>query len=382
MDAVGVATPPPAAPRAPLWLVLPSRFAALTRLQARWGLGLVALLLAATLLALASPPPPAGNPDDPARMEAQTDLLLYDSIVSGVRGGGDYYSVAANALRRGDYPLRPFVTFRLPALTMIQAHVPPTGMLGILYLLAAGVAAAWFVRLRPAFRRTPPLVFAMLLLAGGMVAFVQRGLIGFHEIWAGLLIALSLALRRDDRWLTAVAIGLVAMLLRETAALYVGIMAVLAFAEGNRREALGWGITLVIFAVVVAFHAHAVAAVVRPTDPASPGWAGLLGFGYFVRTMTLSTALAIAPLLLAAPLVGLALFGWASWPEPLALRALTIFCGYAALLGLFGRSDTFYWGLMIAPALLVGLAFAPDGIRDLIARARDRRKITVTRLVR
>ena len=41
-----------------------------------------------------------------------------------------------------------------------------------------------------------------------------------------------------------------------------------------------------------------------------------------------------------------------------------------------------YWGLMIAPAFLVGLAFAPDGVRDLLARARDRRRITVTRLVR
>ena len=32
--------------------------------------------------------------------------------------------------------------------------------------------------------------------------------------------------------------------------------------------------------------------------------------------------------------------------------------------------------------LLVGLAFAPDGLRDLVARARDRRRIIVTRLVR
>ena len=157
----------------------------------------------------------------------------------------------------------------------------------------------------------------------------------------------------------------------------------MAFAEGNRKEALGWAATLGVLAVVVALHAHAVAQVVRPTDPASPGWAGLLGFGFFVKTMQLSTALDLAPLWLAAPLVGLALFGWAAWRDALALRGLAIFATYAALLGLFGRADTFYWGLMIAPTLLIGLAFAPDGLRDLIAAARvPRRKITITRVTR
>lgn len=373
---MGVGTQPPATVRPSLWLAAPSRFVGLTRLQARWGLGLLAAVLLATLLALATPAPPAPGDD------RQTDIALYESIVSGIRGGGDYYSVAANALRRGDYPLRPFVTFRLPALAMVQAHVPPSVMLTLLYALVAGTSAAWFVRLRPAFRDARPRLVAMLLLLGGMIVFLQRGLIGFHEIWAGLLIALSLALRRDDRWHAAVAVGLSAMLIRETALLYVAIMALLAFAEGNRREALGWSGAILILGVALAAHAHAVAEVVRVTDPASPGWAGLLGFGFFVRTMTQSTALTIVPLVLAAPLVGLALFGWASWADPLGLRALTVFCGYAALLGVFGRADTFYWGLMIAPVLLVGLAFAPDGVRDLVTRARDRRRITVTRLVR
>lgn len=379
MDVVGVATPPPVPTRAPLWLSEPSRFATLSRLQARWALGLLMLLLGATLLALAIPAPasPEGGAGD-----VSTDVALYDSIVSGIRGGGDYYSVAAKALRRGDYPLRPFITFRLPGLAVVEAHVPPTVMEAVLFALVAGTAWAWFVRLRTAFTRTPPLVFAMMLLAGGLVVFVQRGLIGFHEIWAGLLIALSLALRRDDQWLTAVAIAVIALLIRETALVYVFIMGVLALAEGHRREALGWAATIALLALVLAFHAHAVAEVVRPGDPASPGWMGLLGFGFFVKTMTLSTALAVAPVAVGALLVGLALFGWACWADPLALRTLTVFCGYAALLGLFGRADTFYWGLMIAPVLLVGLAFAPDGVRDLVARARDRRRIIVTRLVR
>ena len=367
----------------PLWLAAPSRFAGMKPQAARLGLALLALLIAATLLALASPGPPPASHDPAARAEDQADVVLYETIVSGVRGGGNYYDVAAQALRAGDYPMRPFVTFRLPTLALVQAFLPHVVTILLLYALAAGVLAAWYVRLRPAFARGPPRVIAVALLMGGLIAFVQSDLACFHEIWAGLLIALSLALRREDRWIEAVAIGLIVMLIRETAALYVGVMAALALAEGNRREALGWATTVAVFAVVVAFHAHAVASVVHPTDPASPGWAGMLGFGFFVKTIQLSTALDLAPLWIAAPLVGLALFGWAAWNTPLALRALMLFAAFAALLGLFGRTDTFYWGLMVAPTLLIGLAFVPDGLRDLIAAARGpQRRITVTRLTR
>lgn len=371
-----------ARPAAPLWLAVPSRFSGIKRPAARWVLALLAVLLLASFTALLSPGPPPVSHDPAQRADDQADVLLYESIVAGVRGGGDYYAVTADALRSGDYPLKPFVTFRLPTLALIEASVPRPATLGLLYLLATGVFAAWFVRLRPAFARPPPLAIGLALLAGGMTAFIQPDLASFHEIWAGLLIALSLALRRRERWVEAVAIGMVAMLIRETAALYVAIMAVLAYVEGQKREAIGWGTTLAALALVITCHAHAVAQVVHAADPASPGWAGMLGFGFFVKAMTLSTALDLAPPWLAAPLVALALFGWAAWRNAVAMRALVVFAGYAVLLALFGRTDTFYWGLMIAPTLLIGLAFAPDGLRDLLAAALDRRRIIVKRMVR
>ena len=59
-----------------------------------------------------------------------------------------------------------------------------------------------------------------------------------------------------------------------------------------------------------------------------------------------------------------------------------MFALYAALLGVAGRVDTFYWGLLVAPVLLVGLAFVPDALRDLLAAALDKRRITVKRVVR
>jgi hypothetical protein len=368
--------------QASIWLVGPTRFATLSQASARLTLALIALLLLATFLALDTPAPPAVSHDAAQRADDQADVVLYETIVEGMRHGGDYYTVAAEALRSGNYPMRPFVTFRLPTLAAVQALLPAWATLTLLWSLGAAVVVAWYARLKPAFARAPPRIVAMMLLAGGMVVFVQPALVAFHELWAGLLIALSLALRKPGRWVEAAAIGLAAMLIRETAALYVMTMALLAFVEGQRREALGWGVALGVLAIAVAAHAHAVAQVVQLLDPASPGWAGMLGFGFFVRTMTISTALAQLPLALAAPLVGLALAGWAAWRDPLALRAATVFALYAALLGIAGRVDTFYWGLLVAPTLLVGLAFVPDALRDLFAAALDTRRITVKRVVR
>ncbi len=371
-----------ARPRPPLWLELPSRFAGLKQARARLGLGLLAAFLGLCLTALLVPGPPPVSHNPANRADDQADVLLYENIVAGLRGGGDYYSVTAQALRRGDYPLKPFVTFRLPTLAVVQASIPAPFVLLLLYALVAGVAAAWFVRLRPAFGRIPPLLIALALLAGGLIAFVQPLLVSFHEIWAGLLIALALAVRRPGQWIEAVAIGLMAMLIRETAALFVLVMAGTALIEGYRREALAWAASLGVLAVAVVLHAMAVAQVVGPLDPHSPGWAGMLGFGFFVKTMSISTALSLAPAWASALLVGLALFGWASWRAPLARRALLTFAAYAVLLSLFGRVDTFYWGLLVAPTLLIGLVFAPDGLRDLYVAALDSRRITVTRSVK
>lgn len=369
---------------APLWLTQHTRFAALDRSRARLGALLLALLLAATLTALRD----ASQTADHAASHNQsltvrtTDIALYQSIVEGVRHGGNYYSVAADALRTNGYPLHPFVAMRLPTLAVVEGALPEPVTRTLLVLLVITVMMAWYVRLRPTLKGPLPLTVTLILLAGGMAVFVQRDMLAFHEIWAGPLIALSLALRRPGRWIEAVAVAMIALLIRETTALYVGIMALFALIEGDWRETAGWGFITAVFAGVIVLHAHAVAEVVRPLDGVSPGWNGLLGFGYFIKTMALSTALILAPLWLAAPLAGLALFGWAGWRDPLGLRVLAVLCGYAALLSLFARADNVYWALMIAPLLLPGLVFAPDALRELITRALDRRRITVTRSVR
>lgn len=360
----------------------PSRFAGLSRSRARLALGLLALLLALCLTALFSPDPQAMG--SAARTDSgQTDLMLYEKIVAGVRGGDNYYHVAADALRAGQYPLRPFLTFRMPALATVLAAIPQWFPIRyLLFALVLCVAGAWAGRLRGALTRPLPAVAALVLMLGSLLVFLQYELAPFHEIWAALLVALSLAIRRPGRWIEAVAIALAAMLIRETAALYVLIMAVIAYSEGERREAIGWGAALALFAAALGAHAWGVAGVTGPSDAASPGWVGLLGFGFFVKAATLATGLQMFPLWAGVLIAGLAMFGWVSWRDPLGLRMTAMIAAYAAAISLFARIDNFYWALMIAPIFLVGLMFAPAGIRDLVRQALDKPRITVTRVTR
>ena len=366
--------------RDPLWLSAPTRFHRIDRRTARYWLIALAILMLAAATALVTPGPPAASPDPAARVSNQADVLLYQQIASAVRAGENYYSAAAAAQRRDGYPVRPFMTMRLPTLALIEATLPAPMVLLVVALIALAVIVTWYRRLATAIARTPPRLIGIVLIGCGALVCLRPDLVGFHEIWGGLLIALSLGLWRADDWLPAVCVALLAMLIRETAALYAIVMFALAWAGGARREALGWATALGLFALVVAAHIYGWSQVVRPDDPAGPGWSSLLGFGFFAKTITLITALAALPQLIGVLLVALSLFGWASWRDPLGVRTIAVLAAYAALISLFCRTDTFYWGLMVAPLSLAGLVFAPDALRDLFASARGRR-ITVTRHV-
>ena len=353
-----------------IWLKSGTRLAALTPAQARLGLVLLATFLALCLTAVRAPAPPPAHGDAAHYAEDRADILLYQRIVQGLRDGRDYYPLAAESLRKGNYPLKPFVTFRLPTLATIQAALPPFASLVLLFGLAAAVLMVWWRRLGAVLDGERAVAIAAVLLLCGVAVVAKPELVAFHEPWAALLIALSLGCRTEERWGPAVAIGLAAMLIRETAALYAATMAGVTLLERRPREMLGWGLALGLFALAVLAHAHQVAQVVRPEDPASPGWSGMLGFGFAINVLRDTSSLAHLPAAPAVLLVGLTLFGWAAAPGALPRRVLATVAAYGLLLALFCRADTFYWGLMIAPAFLVGLVFAPDGVKDLVAAAR------------
>jgi hypothetical protein len=363
--------------RSGLWLAGPTRFAGLPQARAQMYLAVLVLLLAC--LAVMGPP---ALPSLATRVGDQTDMTLYHAVIDRVRHGEPYYTVVAELHRAGGYPLKPFFTVRLPTLAMVQAMLPHLVVRMMLWLLCLGTAAAWIIRVRRIAPRWPPLALTGATLIAAMVVNVQPGLDVFHETWAGPLIALSLALRRPGQWTASVALGLSAMLLRETALLYVAIMAAAALIDGQRREAAAWIAAILIFGIALAAHAQAVARILEPLDAPSNGWFGFLGLGFFLSLASLSTALTLTWPWLASAILVVSALGWTAWRDPTASRAVATIGGYAVLIAVCARSDHVYWVLMVTPLLLLGLVFAVDGLRDLIVAAMDTRRITVTRIIR
>lgn len=336
------------------------------------------LLLAVTLVAsiwgsarlkVAAPPPPTATSHG-GTAKANGDLALYSTIAGRVAAGENYYRVAAEELRAGNYPLKPFVAFRLPTLAVATAWLGQPLMTALQLALFAAMIGAWWVQLDGQFANNGRRMSgAMLAAAGVAVAFSGR-YVGLHEVWAGALIGLSLALHRHDRWAWSLGAAALALAIRELALPYVLLIGGLALFRRSWREFSAVAAILVLFAAGLVWHALEVAKVVLPSDPPSPGWSAVGGWTGFLRTYYLAGPLRGLPPLAAAPLIVLAMFGWSSWKSATGLAATLFYAGYGLAFMLFGRSNNFYWGLMVTPAFLIGLAFVPRALSDLATALR------------
>ncbi len=331
-------------------------------------LAVAACLLLLLVLACWSPAS-APSPQLRSSPKQHSDLQLYRDVVAGVAAGGDYYEVAAEEQRAANYPVKPFLTFRLPTHAMIYATVGERPMILVVWLLCAGLMASWWFRLR-SLLPLPFLGGAMFLMAGGLGGMLQPVTGLFHESWTGLLLALMIALRRPSRPWPAMVAGGAALMLRELALPMILAMGGLALIEKRWREAAGWAAIIALFAAYIFVHAHWVAEVVRPDDLASQGWSRMLGLQFALKSIakvTMGIRMLDAP---AAALLILSLFGWASVRTGWALRAALLIAGYGLMLALFARADTFYWALIAAPLSFVGLVFVPKALADLVNAVR------------
>lgn len=335
----------------------------------RPGVTAVALLAAAVLsviLAWPTCPPPkimirAGRPGD---------TPLYASEVERVRKGESYYVAAGEELRNWGYPTRPFLAWRLPTLTYILALLPSERWAwAILVGLVLATVLSWCLLVLHD-SGPPSAIAAGALVFGGMVVGTAQSGVYLHEVWAGVLVALSLALHGLGFARLAIVLGVSATLIRELALPYLLVMGLCAVRAGNRRELAGWaaGVGLVTFALFV--HALLVQAQAS-VEVRSGSWLAL-GGACFVLSTAQWHVLAVAttsPRLLALA-VPLSLVGLAAWPGPTGSRLLAVVLTYLTAFLFIGRSDNNYWGFVYSPLLYLGLAMLPRLARDTWVRSR------------
>jgi len=301
----------------------------------------------------------------------KSDAMLYRKIVADVIHGRGYYEAAAAEHRALQYPTSPPQVFRLPTLTWMLAGLHFYALqLALLLGLYGAIIILFYRELLAAQVSFPGRMASIVTAATGLSIVGVSGSVYWHEVWAALLMAVSLLSYRAARWWPSVLLGLLACLIREIATPYLLVMAGFALYEKRRAQSAAW--LGAVFLVMAAFitHVHMAASLYRPGDIVSPGWLGLGGWDFAIATAKWNIVLHA----LAYPLIALALclgvMGLAGAGDGRARRAALIVAGYLMGFLVVGRPDNYYWGVLYAPLLPLGFLLAPAALRDLFRAAR------------
>jgi len=356
---------------------------------AQWGKGRARVVLALVLVVLAlaavtpitsgegeaRPPSLTGNGPVEVR-ERDVDLKLYDTVIARLRAGESYYPVVAEEHRRSNYPLRPGFAVRLPTLAYVEALLPPGALVPLSLALMGAVLLAWWRRLAHEPGGAQVRLIAMAGLFLGVSLGATRYFFVLHELWAGQLLALAFGLHRpaqrsgrSGRWAGAWVAAAAALAIREHALPFVLLMA--AYAGWHRRwkEAAAWAALAAVFVAALTLHLHAVAQYVLPGDPPSSSWLSLRGLNGWLSLEVLSSNLRWLPHYVAGPILMASLLGWAGWKSAAGSFGTLLYAGYGAAFMIAGRTDNFYWGFMVAPAMLTSLGFVPMAAKSLVSAA-------------
>lgn len=320
------------------------------------------MALALSLFGFAEPTHKAWAPMRVGDGEGTGDVVLYRRVVDHVRAGENYYDAVAQLHREMMYPLKPFVTVRLPTLAWFHAHLGLMTMMVLVVALIATVPVVWyFVLKRQGFGFGWRATMIGMLAVGGALGLDTRTPY-IHDIWAGLLLSIAIALDRRKLFAVQLALVVLATLIRELAFPFLLVMLAHALVIRARGQVAAIVGAMGFVAIVLFLHKLAVDAVVLPGDYASGGWSSMRGPMGFARDMSFLAGYDKLPLPLVI-LISLAPFGgWLAYGLRDDFRAFTWFSGFALTISIFARADNFYWAQLMFPAYLLGW---PILIREL-----------------
>lgn len=340
-----------------------SRFRSISPLVARAILVLLAILIAYGLSINF-----VGVGDPGAKLPpGKGDVLLYKAIIARVRGGEPYYPVVGAELFAREYPLRPFLTWRLPTAAWLIAALPNDHMANWLLIgLGLAVGLLWMRRFGLLKASWPKTLAGTLLVLSGLIGCAAPDGIYFQEIWAMVLIAGALAVYDERTWGWSVILGTLAMLFRELALPFACAMLVVALIERRHAEVLAWTGSIAIFGLALGLHAALVNSIPVPAVvKQSEGWLAFGGWRFILAISQWNVVAAILPKMLVPVFVPLALLGLAAWNHRLGTRCILMVALYVGAFLVVGRANNDYWGFLFAPLLPLGLLFVPAALSDL-----------------
>jgi hypothetical protein len=347
----------------------PTGYARLSPVQARWVLAAV-LLVGVYLLSVRAWTLSAMK-NEPLPGRADTDL--YMAVINRVHQGEGYYRVLSTELPSREYPTRSVFNWRTPLPLWVIGKLPAPALGKMLLTLLALVLACFTFEVLA--REDGGLVgrslLCMSLLVGPLLPCGLGSVFVMPELWAGVLIGLSIAAfgLKWNGW--GVALGLAALFCRELALPYCVLAAGLAAMGRRRGELAAWVVGIVLWGVYLMGHWYQVQAVM-PLDARahSHGWIRWGGARFVLGTVNMNAYLLSLPAWATALYFLAAVVGFAGWNSPLGIRAGLAAAAFMGAFMIVGQEFNQYWGLLTNPILCLGVARSPQSLDELWTAAR------------
>jgi hypothetical protein len=283
------------------------------------------------------------------------DLQAYRQIVARVHRGEDYYSAAAEELRAGGYATSSVFNWRLPTSAWLLSAFPQPEwgqvLLCLLALTALGLAHA-------ADRRDGSVLRSLVLLvamAGAFLWCIDGDAFFAQELWAGVLIAVSVGAFGNGQRGWGVVAGLAALAMRELALPYVLVALVLACREKRWHEVSVWIAGIVAFALFFCWHDWQVQRQLTGSELVeAEGWIQFGGPAFVIRTCQMNVWIFNLPSWVALFYLAASLLGMTALPGSLKARVSATVAIYLLALLIVGKPFNNYWGLLYVPLLPFG----------------------------
>jgi hypothetical protein len=303
--------------------------------------------------AVAPPSRPILTAGQPVLTDAQTFAL----VVERMRTGEGYYAAMGAELRQHGYPtLHPFnwrTPLHLSALALAPWAVWRAVLTALLVMLYVGVMMT--------VRSGAAAPAANGLMLGVLVVTAATDAVFVSEVWAGVLIGLSICAYALARRPIAIVLALTALMVRELAAPYCVVCTLLALSERRWREGAAWAIGAAAYASYYSWHVAQVLAQRTPADIAhGSGWLTFPGVPFLQATLLKLGWFALLPASTAVVAMALLAAGLAASETPRRLRAAS--AAFAILFLLAGLPFNDYWGFIAAPVWAITCGYGVSAI--------------------
>ncbi len=296
------------------------------------------------------------------------DVFLYMSEIKRVHAGENYYQAAAEELVAQGYPTASFFNWRTPLPVWLIGKLPDP-LIGRLILIAAGV-----VMLLMAFEaaaQEQPNVYRLampltVLLIAPVLPCFQGDVFVLHEVWAGIMIALSLCAYGVRRRFLGATMALAALFVRELVLPYCVLGLALALWQRRPKESMVYIVGLIGWGVFYGLHCWTVSHLITAAATAHrQSWVQFGGLTFVIAVTQMNACLVLLPVWVTVIFFALSMVGFAGWQTAWGIRITLTACMYIAAFAIVGQEFNRYWGLMIAPLFCFGAVRAPAALRDL-----------------